>query len=195
MIMSKLFDYLFYRKRVCPWWICFTFDNVLRKLFHDPDQILRPYINEGSVVLDIGPGMGYFTIPMAKMVGENGRVIAVDIQEKMLSAIKKRAKRSGLQQRITLHLCSSNSLGITNKVDFILAFWMMHEVPDQQRFLAELLTLLKDYGAFLLVEPKIHTTKADFEETVFLAAQAGFTLYENPEIFLSRCALFKKANI
>ena len=44
--MNKLFDRLFSRKRVCPWWICFTFDNVLRTLFHDPDQILRPYIME-----------------------------------------------------------------------------------------------------------------------------------------------------
>jgi len=93
--MNKLFNLLFYRKRVCPWWICFTFDNVLRTLFHDPDQILRPYINEGNVVLDIGPGMGYFAIPMAKMICENGRVIAADIQEKMLSHLNKRAIRSG----------------------------------------------------------------------------------------------------
>ncbi|MCX5845502.1 MAG: class I SAM-dependent methyltransferase [Deltaproteobacteria bacterium] len=191
--MNKLFDLLFYRKRVCPWWICFTFDNVLRTLFHDPNQILRPYINEGNVVLDIGPGMGYFTIPMAKMVGENGRVIAADIQEKMLSHLNKRAIRSCVQQRIDLQLCSSDSLGINRSVDFILAFWMLHEVPYKQRFLAELLSLLKDKGGFLLVEPKIHTTKADFEETVHLALQAGFTLYENPKISLSRCALFKKA--
>ena len=191
--MNKIFDYLFYRKRVCPWWICFTFDNVFRRLFHDPVQILRPYIREGNVVLDIGPGMGYFTIPMAEMVGENGRVIAADIQEQMLSAIEKRAARSGVQQRITLHLCSSDSLGIKCEVDFILAFWMMHEVPDKQRLLAEMLSLLKDNGAFLLVEPIIHTTKADFEETVCLAEQAGFTLYENPEIFFCRCALFKRA--
>jgi ubiquinone/menaquinone biosynthesis C-methylase UbiE len=193
MNMNKLFDLIFYRKRVCPWWICFTFDNVLRKLFHDPDQILRPYINAGNVVLDIGPGMGYFTIPMAKMVGENGRIIAADIQERMLSAINKRALRSGVQQRIDLQLCSSDSLGIKSTVDFILAFWMLHEVPDKQRFLAELLSLLKDKGGFLLVEPKIHTTKADFEETVRLAVRAGFTRYENPKIFLSRCVLFKKA--
>lgn len=191
--MNKLLDYLFYRKRVCPWWICFTFDNVLRRLFHDPDQILRPYIKEGNVVLDIGPGMGYFTIPMAKMVGENGRVIAADIQEKMLSALEKRATRSGVQRRITLHLCSSDSLGIKRKVDFILAFWMMHEVPDKRRFLAELLSLLKDNGNFLLVEPIIHTTKADFDESVCLAGKTGFTQYKSPEIFFCRCALFKKA--
>lgn len=193
MNSNKLFDYLFYRKRICPWWMCFTFDNVIRKVFHNPEQMLHPYIKEGSVVLDVGPGMGYFTIPVAKMVSENGQVIAADIQERMLLAIKKRAQRSGLEERISLHLCSSNSLGVNSKVDFILAFWMMHEVPDKQRLLAELLFLLKDNGAFLLVEPKVHTTKADFEETVCLAEQAGFTRYKNPEIFLSRSALFKKA--
>jgi ubiquinone/menaquinone biosynthesis C-methylase UbiE len=191
--MSKLFDLLLYRKRVCPWWICFTFDNVLRTLIHDPEQLLRPYIHEGNIALDVGPGMGYFTIPMARMVGENGRVIAADIQERMLSAIKKRAERSGVQQRIDLQLCSSDSLGINRSADFILAFWMLHEVPDKQRFLAELFSLLKDNGNFLLVEPKIHTTKSNFQELVHLSIQAGFTLYENPDIFLSRCALFKKA--
>jgi ubiquinone/menaquinone biosynthesis C-methylase UbiE len=154
--------------------------------------MLRPYVHEGTIALDIGPGMGYFTIPMARMVGENGRVIAADIQERMLAGIRKRAERSGLQNRIVAHLCSSHSLGISDSVDFILAFWMLHEVPDKQRFLAELFSLLKDDGNFLLAEPNIHTTKANFEEAVRLVEHAGFTLDHNPEIFLSRCALFKK---
>ncbi|MEN6319183.1 MAG: class I SAM-dependent methyltransferase [Syntrophaceae bacterium] len=191
--MCKLWDSLFFRKRVCPWWLCFTFDNIFRTLIHDPEKILGPYVHKGNVALDIGPGMGYFTVPMARMVGENGRVIAADIQERMLSGIKKRAERSGLQDRIVAHLCSSNSLGINNSVDFILAFWMLHEVPDKQRFLAELFSLLKGNGNFLLAEPKIHTTKANFEEAVHFAEHAGFTLCQSPEIFLSRSALFKKA--
>jgi len=193
MKMRKLFNGLLRRERVCPWWLCFTFDNVFRTLFHDPEQILRPYVHEGNAALDIGPGMGYFTIPMAWMVGEKGRVIAADIQERMLAGIKKRAVRSGLQDRIIVHLCSSHTLGLNGTFDFILAFWMLHEVPDKHRFLAELFSLLKDDGNFLLAEPKIHTTKANFEETVRLTSQAGFTLSQNPEIFLSRCALFRKA--
>ena len=192
MKMRKLFNGLLHRERVCPWWLCFTFDNVFRTLFHDPEQILRPYVHEGNAALDIGPGMGYFTIPMARMVGENGRVIAADIQERMLAGIKKRAVRSGLQDRIIVHLCSSHTFGLNGTFDFILAFWMLHEVPDKNRFLAELFSLLKDNGNFLLAEPKIHTTKANFEETVRMTSQAGFTLSQNPEIFLSRCALFRK---
>ena len=137
--------------------------------------------------------MGYFAIPMAKMVGASGRVIAADIQEKMLSALKRRAARSDLQERIIFQLCSRDTLGIDTKVDFILAFWIVHEVPDKQRLFLELITLLKDKGSFLLIEPKIHVTKAAFEETVRSAEHVGFIRHDNPRISMSRSALFVKA--
>ncbi len=191
--MSKIADFIFGRnKHVCPWWLCFTFDNVFRKLIHDPVKILRPYIKTGDTVLDIGPGMGYFTIPLAQMVGEKGQVIAADIQEKMLLALSQRAKQAGVDKRITMHLCSPDSLGIEQKVNFILAFWMVHEVPDKQRFLNDLFFVLKDKGTFLLVEPSIHVTGANFAETVNLAIKAGFTLGERPKLFTSRTAVLVK---
>lgn len=191
--MRKILDFIFVRdKHVCPWWLCFTFDNVFRQLIHDPAKILQPYIKTGDVVLDIGPGMGYFTIPMAKMVGEKGHVIAADIQEKMLLALAKRAEHAGVNKNIIMHLCSPESLGIKEKVDFILAFWMVHEVPDKQRFLYELFRVLKKNGTFLLVEPALHVTAANFEETVNLSIKAGFTLGGRPRIFTSRSALFVK---
>jgi ubiquinone/menaquinone biosynthesis C-methylase UbiE len=125
--MIKILDFIFVRdKHVCPWWLCFTFDNIFRKLIHDPVKILRPYIKTGDMVLDTGPGMGYFTIPLAQMVGEKGRVIAADIQERMLLALAKRAEQAGVEKRIILHLCSPDSLGLQEKVNFILAFWMVH---------------------------------------------------------------------
>lgn len=191
--MRKILDFIFIRdKHVCPWWLCFTFDNVFRQLIHDPVKILQPYIKEGDTILDVGPGMGYFTIPMAKMVGEKGHVIAADIQEKMLLALAKRAEHAGVNKNIIMHLCSPESLGIKEKVDFILAFWMVHEVPDKQRFLNELFSVLKNNGTFLLVEPALHVTAANFEETVNLSIKAGFTLRERPRMFTSRSALFAR---
>ncbi len=191
--MNKISDYIFFRvKHVCPRWLCFTFDNVFRKLLQDPYKILRPYIKEGDTVLDVGPGIGYFTIPLAEMVGDNGRVIAADIQQKMLAAIKKRAERRGMQERIDLKLSLPDSLDVKTKVDFILAFWMVHEVPNKQRFFAELYSLLKDDGKFLMVEPKIHVTKAKFAESVHLALKTGFILGHSPHISLSKSALFIK---
>jgi ubiquinone/menaquinone biosynthesis C-methylase UbiE len=191
--MNKISDLFFFRfKHVCPRWLCFTFDNAFRKLLQDPYKILRPYIKEGDTVLDVGPGIGYFTIPLAELVGDSGRVIAADIQQEMLNVIKKRAQRASVLQRIALQLASSDSLGIKTKLDFILAFWMVHEVPDKQRFLAELYSLLKDDGKFLMAEPKFHVTKAKFAQTVHLALKTGFTLGHSPHISLSQSALFIK---
>jgi 2-polyprenyl-3-methyl-5-hydroxy-6-metoxy-1,4-benzoquinol methylase len=166
---------------------------VFRKLIHDPNKILQPYIRQGDKILDVGPGMGYFTIPMARMAGEGAQVIAADIQEKMLAAIKKRAETAGMEKRITLHLSSPASLGVEGKFDFILAFWMAHEVPDKQRFFTELYSLLKDEGKFLMVEPKIHVSKAKFAQTLQIAQRAGFTPVENPHISLSMSVLLVKS--
>ena len=190
--MGKVNDLFFFRfKHVCPRWLCFTFDNVFRKLLHDPYKILQPYIKEGDTVLDVGPGIGYFTIPMAKLVGDRGRVIAADIQQEMLTAIKKRAKQRDVEGRIILQLSSSDSLNVKTKVNFILAFWMVHEVPDKPLFLTQLRSLLKDDGRFLLVEPKFHVTKRKFTASVRLALKAGFALDDSPQISLSKSALFR----
>lgn len=143
--MNRISDLLFFRfNHVCPRWLCFTFDNVFRKLIHNPYKILYPYIKSGNTVLDIGPGIGYFTIPMAKMVGAKGRVIAADIQREMLSAIRKRAKRAGMLPRVSLHLASSDSLGVKVRADFILAFWMVHEVPDKKQFFSGIFSFKKE---------------------------------------------------
>ena len=189
--MKTFLDRLFVRgKHTCPWWLCFTFDNLLRRLFQNPDQILRPYVAEGITVLDIGPGMGYFSIPLARMVGPRGRVIAVDIQPEMLSALQKRAKGAAVDRRIAIHLCKADSLGLNIQFDFVLAFWMIHEVPNHLVFFEEIKSLLKPSGKFLLSEPILHVNQAMFEKTVKTAESVGLVLKEKPKIYLSRSALF-----
>ncbi|MCG6537639.1 MAG: SAM-dependent methyltransferase, partial [Syntrophales bacterium LBB04] len=81
---------------------------------------------------------------------------------------------------------------IKEKVNFILAFWMVHEVPDKKQFLNELFSILKDNGTFLLVEPIVHVVQTNFQETVQLAIQAGFNLRDRPKIIMCWSALFKK---
>jgi len=188
--MKSFLDYLFVRhKHTCPWWLCFTFDNLIRKLFQNPEQILRPYVAEGMTVLDIGPGMGYFSIPLARMVGPGGRVIAVDIQPKMLSALQKRAKRAAVDQRIVIHLCKADSLGLDVKADFALAFWMLHEVPNPFSFFKEMKSVLKASGKLLVSEPTLHVTAKMFAESIEIAISNGFKVLAEPKIFLSRSAL------
>ncbi|NIR25569.1 MAG: class I SAM-dependent methyltransferase, partial [Gammaproteobacteria bacterium] len=95
---------------VCPWWLAYSFDNPLRRLVHNGSKLLSPYVKGEMTVTDIGCGLGYFTIEMAKLLDGNGRVIAVDLQEKMLAAVMRRAKRQGQDDRIIPRLCRSDDL-------------------------------------------------------------------------------------
>jgi ubiquinone/menaquinone biosynthesis C-methylase UbiE len=182
-------------QQVCPWWLCFTFDNVFRRLFQNPDRILRSYIKPGWTVLDVGPGMGYFTVPLAKLVGDSGKVIAADLQPKMLDGVYRRSLRLGLQDRIKLHQSTSDKIGIIEPIDFCLAFWMVHEVPDKPRFISEISSQLKPGGLFLLVEPRFHVSRKDYFETLRIAKGEGLSMAEQPRIFLSNAALFEKRSV
>ena len=180
------------KHRVCPRWLCFTFDNRIRRLLQDPDRIMSSFIRSGDIVLDVGPGIGFFTIAMARLVGNGGQVIAVDIQEKMLRAILLRAQKAGMSNCIRTVLAGEDHLNVTVGVDFILAFWMAHEVPNQERFFAQLHTISKEGGRFLMAEPKLHVAKMQFEKSVSLAQKSGFKLLDRPAISLSHAALFIK---
>jgi ubiquinone/menaquinone biosynthesis C-methylase UbiE len=182
-------------RHVCPWWCCFTFDNFLRKSFHDPRKIVGAYIKNGDTVVDVGPGMGYFTIPLATMVGESGTVIAADLQPQMLSRLRKRAVKAGVEKRIVFHQSRAGDLGLACRADFILAFWMVHEVLDQKMFLRQIKSILKPSGVFLLCEPVFHVSGSMFDATIEAAKEAGFIVTEMPDIFVSRAALLKVQSI
>jgi ubiquinone/menaquinone biosynthesis C-methylase UbiE len=173
-----------------PWWLTYTFDNPLRSWLHNPEKILAGLVDQGQTVLDIGCGMGHFSIGMAKMVGQHGCVIAADLQEAMLTRVQRRAERDGLQDRLRLHRCQPDRIGLTEPVDFALAFWMVHEVPNRPAFLAQVRRLLKPEARFLVVEPRLHVSVAEVQKTIELAYTAGLKLHAEPEVSLSRAALF-----
>jgi ubiquinone/menaquinone biosynthesis C-methylase UbiE len=175
---------------VCPWWLAYTFDNPVRRWLHNPEKILAGLVDEGHKVLDIGCGMGHFSIGMAKMVGPDGCVIAADLQKKMLARVRGRAEHNGLLERIRLHQCRPDRIGLTESVDFVLAFWMVHEVPNRPAFLAEVRSLLKPKAHFLVVEPRLHVSASDVQRTIELACAAGLKLHSEPEVRLSRAVLF-----
>jgi ubiquinone/menaquinone biosynthesis C-methylase UbiE len=186
------FDRLFKRNtRVCPPGACFTFDNSLRRAFQNPRKILAPFDLGGKRVVDIGPGRGYFTIPMARMVGDAGRVIAVDIQPAMLKGLIKRARKAGVSERIRTQLSRPDGLGISEAADFVLMFWMAHEVPDQQGLFREVRAMLKPEGRVLLVEPRLHVTGPMFEKTLAAAGAAGLKVREEPRISFSRAVVLE----
>jgi ubiquinone/menaquinone biosynthesis C-methylase UbiE len=189
VIAMGWFERLLVNDRVCPWWMCYTFDNPLRRLIHDPERILEPYVKPGMTAVDIGCGMGYFTLGLAKRVGPGGKVIAVDLQEKMFAALGRRARKAGLDDRIVLHRCRPDLLDVEEPADFVLAFWMVHEVRDKSRFFAQISAFLKPAGRLLLVEPKMHVTRSRFERTAEACRAAGFRLLGEPAVVLSFAVL------
>jgi ubiquinone/menaquinone biosynthesis C-methylase UbiE len=176
----------------CPWWLLFTFDNPLRKLVHDPKQILGPFVRPGNTVLDVGCGMGYFSLGLAELVGEQGKVIAADLQPQMLAGLLRRARRAGLESRIQLQPTTPEVIGVAEAVDFALAFWMVHEVRQRGRFLREIYDVLKPSGKFLIVEPVVHVSGSDFEQTIGLSQAIGFAPLARPRVAASRAVFLGK---
>ena len=177
---------------VCPWWGGYFIDNWFRRWLHNPERILAPYVEPGMTVLDFGCGMGICSIAMARLVGDDGRVIAVDVQRQMLDVLSKRATKAGVGQRIHTHQCSADSLDIDEPVDFALAFYSAHEVPDAERLLREIHGLLRPRRRFLVVEPVGHVTKSQFSRMMTLVEEVGFHVAERPQVRLSHTAMLVK---
>ena len=182
----------FRKNHVCPVAIARFLDNRVRRWLQDPRKILRPYIKEGMTVLDIGCGPGFFTVDIARLVGESGRVIAADLQEGMLRRIEKKIRKTDLEGRITLHKCEEDGIGLSETVDLITALYMIHEISDQEAFLKELRSLLNPNGQVFIMEPPFHVSKAAFEETMRKAQAIGFDAVEGPRVFFSRTVILKK---
>jgi cyclopropane fatty-acyl-phospholipid synthase-like methyltransferase len=190
----KLFrKLLLFDDHVCPWWLAYTFDNPLRRLIHNPEKIVGPYLEEGMTAIDIGCGMGYFSLGMARLVGAKGRVISVDLQQKMLDKLKNRAEHTDIADRISVHLCKQDTLGVSEEVDFVLTFWMVHEVPSVKLFFEQIHSILHANGKWLLAEPKLHTSLSDFDKTLSTATEMGFLVTERPVINISYAAVLEKA--
>ncbi|HLO59860.1 MAG TPA: class I SAM-dependent methyltransferase [Bacteroidales bacterium] len=178
---------------VCPVGVAFSFDNRLRKIFQDPVNILRPYIQPGMKILDLGCGPGFFTLAIAYLLHNSGEVIAADLQQGMLDIIYNKITATRLASRIRLHPCKKDTIGLAEQVDFTLAFWMVHEVPDQDRLFSELYSLLKPGGLLFIIEPIIHVKKKDFEKMLGKAISVGFEVKNTPRVFFSRSVLMAKS--
>ena len=181
--------------RVCPWWLGYLLVNPLRRLVQNPLALLRPYVAEGMTVLEPGPGMGFFTLDLARLVGPAGRVVAVDVQPRMLEALRRRAHRAGLADRIEVRLAERDTLGLVDlegKVDVVIAFAVVHELPSAARFFSEAAAALKPGGRLVLGEPSGHVPERDFVAELAEAADAGLLVSSRPSVWRSRAAVLVK---
>lgn len=126
------------------------------------------------------------------MVGATGRVIACDVQQGMLDNIRDKISGTVLEERITLHKCEEYAIGLSESVDFILLFYMVHEVRNKAEFFAELGTILRASGKILIAEPPFHVSTSAFNRTVDMARDVGFVDVEGPHLLFSKTVILKK---
>ena len=160
-------------EHVCPWWVGYLLASPIRRLFQNPERILQSHVKAGMTILDVGCAMGFFTLPMARLVGDGGQVIAVDLQEKMTRSLRRRARKADLLQRIETRTCSGTSLSIDDlegRIDFALAFAVLHEMPDIAGALASISRSLRPGGRLLIAEPTGHVSEQEFGRTSAIAA-------------------------
>ncbi len=177
---------------VCPVEKAGSLDHRLRRWVQNPRKILQPYLKAGMKVLDAGCGPGFFTLDMARMVGGTGRVIACDLQQGMLEKLNDKIRDTEMERRITLHRCREDRIGVSGAVDFVLAFYLVHELSDQGAFFAEMASILEPHGRILLAEPLFHVGQRAFAETLATAEGAGLLPGAKAKVPFSRAVILRK---
>ncbi len=181
--------------KVCPWWIGYLLVSPLRKLLQNPKKVIEPYVRAGMTVLEIGPGMGFFTLEIARKVEASGRVIAIDIQPQMLERLEQRAEKVNLGDRIETRLATSESMEIadlTEAVDLVFAYAVVHELPDDRAFFREVFGVLKPSATLFIAEPGRHVSMESFNEELQKAQEEGFAIIELRQAGFGHSALLRK---
>ena len=184
-------------ERVCPWWIGYLLASPVRRwIGENPEDLLAPYVREGMTVLEPGPGIGFLTLPLARMVGPAGRVVAVDIQAKMLEELERRARKAGVHGRVETRLAKPESMGLDDlkgAVDFVLAFAVVHEMPSAEAFFREAASALKPGCLLFFAEPSGHVKPESFQKDLDAARQAGLETVSQPAVRRSHAAVLRNA--
>lgn len=181
------------KHNICPWWVGYFLISPIRRWMQDPEALLKPYVREGMTVLEPGPGMGFFTLPLARLVGSSGRVIALDVEPRMIAALKRRATRAGVFTRIDARVVPAQSMELgASSVDFVFAGYVVHEMPAASQFFNEAAQAMKHGAALLLIEPAGHVGEAEFAGELAAAKASGLKAIDRPSIKHCLAAVLQK---
>jgi ubiquinone/menaquinone biosynthesis C-methylase UbiE len=183
------------RPHVAPWWVGYLLISPMRRWAHDPHRILAPHVSAGQTVLEVGPGMGFFTLELAKLVGPHGRVVTVDCQERMLARLRERARRAGVGDRVDARICPEHTLQVADlsgAVDRILAFNVVHEAAEPARMIGEMAFALRPGGQLLFSEPLGHVSDDVFQRECDVFREAGLRVTARPHLWRQRTVVMEK---
>ena len=181
----------FKKKSYCPLRMAGLLDNKFRRYFHKPNKILKPFIRKNMTVLDFGCGPGVFTVEMAHLLEVTGKVIAIDMQEGMLEIVKRKIKETSIEKIVELQKCTQEKVGLNENVDFVLMFYVVHEVPSKENLFHEILPRINKDGLIMIVEPKA-VSKKSFDAMIDNIKENGFEEERLLKIAFSRGIVLRK---
>lgn len=130
-------------------------DSEKRRKDLPPEKTLKTLLlEEDNYIADIGCGIGYFSIPASKIVGEHGKVFSIDISDEMLEELSKRIKEQNIKNIEIVKGEESNSKVLDNSFDYLFLSNVVHEVENRNEFLKFYLNKLKKDGRIAIIEWK-----------------------------------------
>jgi len=175
----------------CPWLMQYLLASPLRRLAEPPGQLVGPFVRRGFTVVEPGCGFGFVSLELARLVGEEGKIISVDVEPRAVKRLEARARKAGLDGRMVLRSCGPRDLGLADyegQVDLIAVIHTLHELEDLPGFLIQAAALLKPSGRLLVVEPSGHVKPESFKAELACCQLAGFDVLETPEMGKRRMA-------
>jgi len=126
-------------------------------IFNPQSVVATMDVREGMHIADFGCGSGHFTVLLAQVIGESGRVTALDVQEEPLEATRARAKAAGLNNvefvRANLEVLGSSSLSDSSQ-DIVIMANILFQSPKKTEVIQEAKRVLKSGGRLVMVEWK-----------------------------------------
>lgn len=183
----------YYYKFPMPEFMADFIDNPLRRKFQPPfETAIRHGIQEGMRVLDVGPGNGTYTIGAAQRVGSNGKIVAIDIEPKMIARVQKRIALKGIEN-IDARVADVYGLPFEDaSFDLIYMITVINEIPNIPKALAEFHRVLKPSGSLvfseLIIDPDYPLAKTLTQKVL----KEGFQLKQKIGNFFYYTLIFSK---
>jgi ubiquinone/menaquinone biosynthesis C-methylase UbiE len=180
----------------CPAWAAPFLASPLRRLFENPETLLEPWVGPGMTCLDVGCGTGFFSLPLARMTGAGGRVLCVDVEPRMIRGLVRRATKAGLADRIEPIQCREDDLGLSGRegrVDLAVAIHSLHELPDIEGGLRQIVEALRPGGRLLVIEPRGHVSRTTWDFEIEAARHHGLAVRRRLDLRRRYAALLERA--
>lgn len=142
----------------CSPWKRFIYEGFDRDEWQKPDEVIALLgVDEGAHVADVGAGGGYFTFKLASVVGETGRVYAVDVDDDMVAYLKERAEADGLANIEVIRGEFDDPLLPDGRIDLVLTSNTYHHIEQRSEYFARLLADLAPGGRVVILELNDHS--------------------------------------